>query len=192
MIGGDQVRIDVRGHRDKRPTQPPKICYQRTTCVVVWSSAHAGRDCHPSVAAVATLPSWPASPADVFVPQHRSHERTSSSTSEPNLRPPRWYFRTPLLSIPMSAVAQEPALSMRVPLKYVCEDTDRQGNVRCYVLAPGKHKVRIRALLGTPEFRDEYQAAIASAAETPATAGRRGKEGIVSLSLRPVLCERRL
>lgn len=90
VIGGNQVRIDVRGHRDKRPTQPPKICYQRTTCVVVWSSAHAGRDCHPSVAAVATLPSWPASPADVFVPQHRSHERTSSSTSEPNLRPPRW------------------------------------------------------------------------------------------------------
>ncbi|MGX9391707.1 hypothetical protein ACWX0K_01030 [Nitrobacteraceae bacterium UC4446_H13] len=77
----------------------------------------------------------------------------------------------------MSTVAQEPALSMRVPLKYVCEDTDRHGNVRCYVRAPGKREVRIRALPGTPEFMDEYQAAIASAAETPLRQAAEAKKG---------------
>ena len=54
-----------------------------------------------------------------------------------------------------------PANEMRVQLKYVSEDVDRHGNVRCYVRVPGKRKVRIRALPGTPEFMDEYQAAIA-------------------------------
>lgn len=35
------------------------------------------------------------------------------------------------------------------------------------VRASGKRKVRIRALPGTPEFMEEYQAAIATAAEAP-------------------------
>src|SRR4051794_15827400 len=54
---------------------------------------------------------------------------------------------------------------MRVRLKYICEDVDRHGNTRCYVRAPGKPKVRIRAMPGTPEFFEEYQAAISTANE---------------------------
>jgi integrase/recombinase XerD len=55
------------------------------------------------------------------------------------------------------------AADMRVRLKYVIEDVDRHGNARCYVRLPGKRKVRIRALPGTTDFMDEYQAAIAQA-----------------------------
>jgi integrase/recombinase XerD len=55
----------------------------------------------------------------------------------------------------------KPADEMRVQLKYVCEDFDRHGNVRCYVRVPGKRKIRVRALPGTKEFMEEYQAAIA-------------------------------
>lgn len=57
---------------------------------------------------------------------------------------------------------------MRVRLKFLCEDCDRHGNVRCYVRVPGKPKIRIRSLPGTPEFMEEYQAAIS--ATTPRTA----------------------
>jgi integrase/recombinase XerD len=53
--------------------------------------------------------------------------------------------------------------SMRLRLKYVTEDIDRHGNVRCYVRLPGKRKIRLRSLPGTPEFMAEYQAAIESA-----------------------------
>lgn len=74
-------------------------------------------------------------------------------------------------------MGQEPGLSMRVPLKYVCEDTDRHGNVRCYARAPGKRKVRLRALPGTPEFMDEYQAAIANAVEAPLRQAAETKKG---------------
>ncbi|OSI33025.1 tyrosine-type recombinase/integrase [Bradyrhizobium canariense] len=66
---------------------------------------------------------------------------------------------------------------MRVPLKYICEDVDRHGNVRCYVRAPGKRKVRLRALLGTPEFMEEYQAAIATAVEAPLRQADEAKRG---------------
>lgn len=52
---------------------------------------------------------------------------------------------------------------MRVRLKYIVEDTDRHGNVRCYVRLPGKRKIRMRALPGTPEFMTEYQGAISLA-----------------------------
>jgi integrase/recombinase XerD len=55
----------------------------------------------------------------------------------------------------------KPADEMRVQLKYVCEDFDRHGNVRCYVRVPGKRKIRLRALPGTKEFMEEYQSAIA-------------------------------
>jgi integrase/recombinase XerD len=74
-------------------------------------------------------------------------------------------------------MGQGPSLSMRVPLKYICEDVDRHGNVRCYVRAPGKRKVRIRALPGTPEFMEEYQAAIATAAEAPLRQADEAKKG---------------
>jgi len=70
-----------------------------------------------------------------------------------------------------------PAQDMRVRLKYLCEDVDRHGNVRCYVRPPGKRKVRIRALPGTPEFMEEYQAAIATAAEAPVRQADESKKG---------------
>jgi len=50
---------------------------------------------------------------------------------------------------------------MRFRLKYVSEDVDRYGNVRCYVRVPGRRKVRIHALPGTKEFMVEYQSALA-------------------------------
>ena len=53
---------------------------------------------------------------------------------------------------------------MRVRLKYVTEDMDRHGNVRCYVRVPGKRKTRLRALPRTEDFLLEYNAAIADAA----------------------------
>jgi integrase len=66
---------------------------------------------------------------------------------------------------------------MRLSLKYICEDVDRHGNVRCYVRVPGKKKVRLRALPGTPEFMDEYQAAIANAADAPLRQAAETKRG---------------
>src|SRR5260370_42067391 len=66
---------------------------------------------------------------------------------------------------------------MRVRLKYLCEDPDRHGNMRCYVRLPGKRKVRIRAIPGTPEFMDEYQTAIATAAEAPLRRTDQSKKG---------------
>lgn len=70
-----------------------------------------------------------------------------------------------------------PSINMRVPLKYISEDVDRHGNVRCYVRVPGKKKVRIRALPGTPEFMEEYQAAIATSAGAPLRQANEIKKG---------------
>ena len=85
-----------------------------------------------------------------------------------------------------------PASNMRVPLKYICEDIDRHGNVRCYVRAPGKRKVRLRALPGTPEFMEGISGSHRDGGRDAAAAGRRGEKGIISLSLHPLLCERGL
>lgn len=74
-------------------------------------------------------------------------------------------------------MGQRPALTMRIPLKYICEDIDRHGNVRCYVRVPGKRKVRIRALPGTPDFMEEYQAAVATAGATPLRQADEAKKG---------------
>jgi hypothetical protein len=50
---------------------------------------------------------------------------------------------------------------MEFDLKYLCEDTDRHGNVRLYVRrGKGHPKIRIRALPGTPEFFRAYQLAL--------------------------------
>lgn len=49
---------------------------------------------------------------------------------------------------------------MKMRLRYVSEDVDRHGNVRCYIRLPGRPKVRIRSLPGTPEFMAEYNDAI--------------------------------
>lgn len=50
---------------------------------------------------------------------------------------------------------------MRIRLKHVSEDIDRHGNVRRYVRAPGRAKVRLRGVPGTEEFMREYHAALA-------------------------------
>jgi integrase/recombinase XerD len=49
---------------------------------------------------------------------------------------------------------------MDVRLRYLWEDTDRHGNVRVYVVMPGRKKIRIRERFGTAEFMAAYQAAI--------------------------------
>src|SRR4051812_15056697 len=48
----------------------------------------------------------------------------------------------------------EPASNMRVPLKYVSEDIDRHGNVRCYVRLPGRRRGHTPTPPGPPEFRE--------------------------------------
>ncbi len=70
-----------------------------------------------------------------------------------------------------------PVSGMRVLLKYICEDVDRHGNVRCYARLPGKRKVRIRALPGTAEFMEEYQAAISSMAAAAPRQADEAKKG---------------
>ena len=69
---------------------------------------------------------------------------------------------------------------MKLPLRYICEDSDRHGNVRLYVRRHGR-KIRIRARWGTPGFIDEYHAALA-ATERPAIT--RGKSLAAPGSLR--------
>src|ERR1700730_12348006 len=48
----------------------------------------------------------------------------------------------------------------RIRLKYLVEDVDRHGNVRCYVRVPGKPKIRIRGMPGSAEFMAAYDAAL--------------------------------
>lgn len=50
---------------------------------------------------------------------------------------------------------------MKVNFKYVVEDTDRHGNVRLYYRRRGKPKIRLRGPSGSPEFLQDYNAAIA-------------------------------
>ncbi|GAB1717057.1 MAG: phage integrase [Nitrobacter sp.] len=58
---------------------------------------------------------------------------------------------------------------MRIRLKYVSEDVDRHGNPRCYLRMPGRPKVRLRSMPGTPEFMLEYQEALSGSAVTTTT-----------------------
>lgn len=50
--------------------------------------------------------------------------------------------------------------AVKIRLRYISEDVDRHGNVRCYVRVPGLPKVRIRAMPGTEDFMREYHAAL--------------------------------
>ena len=52
---------------------------------------------------------------------------------------------------------------VRIRLKYLVEDRDRHGNVRCYVRRPGRPKFRIRGIPGSHEFMAAYQAALSEA-----------------------------
>lgn len=56
---------------------------------------------------------------------------------------------------------------MKIRLRYLSEDVDRHGNVRCYVRVPGLPKVRLRGMPGTEEFMREYQAALSAKPDTP-------------------------
>jgi len=65
-------------------------------------------------------------------------------------------------------------------LKYLMIDVDRHGNRRVYVRRPGAAKIRLRAASGTPEFLDEYRAALVGVKPTVEPQGpppRRIKEG---------------
>lgn len=66
---------------------------------------------------------------------------------------------------------------VHIRLRHLIEDTDRHGNVRCYVRVPGRKKVRIREQPGTEAFMAEYHAAVAGIA--PA-ANRSGKAAVGS------------
>jgi integrase/recombinase XerD len=52
---------------------------------------------------------------------------------------------------------------VRIRSKYLVEDRDRHGNVRCYVRHPGRPKIRIRGIPGSHEFMAAYQAALSEA-----------------------------
>jgi integrase/recombinase XerD len=56
---------------------------------------------------------------------------------------------------------------MKIRLRYLSEDIDRYGNVRCYVRLPGRPKVRLRSMPGTEDFMREYHAALAASETSP-------------------------
>jgi integrase/recombinase XerD len=68
--------------------------------------------------------------------------------------------------------------AMRVRLKYLSEDMDRHGNVRCYLRMSGAPKVRLRSMPGTPEFMVEYHGALKkdarSSSSRPGSQAKRG------------------
>jgi integrase len=49
---------------------------------------------------------------------------------------------------------------MKITVKYVVEDRDRHGNLRLYYRKVGQPKVRLRGPMGSPEFWQDYQAAV--------------------------------
>ena len=56
---------------------------------------------------------------------------------------------------------------MKIRLKFISEDVDRHGNVRCYVRGTGKRKIRLHSTPGTEEFMREYHAALAANSAGP-------------------------
>jgi hypothetical protein len=56
---------------------------------------------------------------------------------------------------------------VKIRLRHLIEDTDRHGNVRCYLRLPGRPKVRVRGMPGTEEFMVNYHAAVSTASDTP-------------------------
>ena len=53
---------------------------------------------------------------------------------------------------------------VKIKLKYLVEDLDRHGNVRCYVRLPGRKKIRIRGVPSSEEFMSAYHAALTGVA----------------------------
>ena len=67
---------------------------------------------------------------------------------------------------------------VKIRLKFLAEDVDRHGNVRCYVRIPGRAKVRLRSMPGSEAFMREYGEAVASSTSKPqARAMARGSFG---------------
>lgn len=62
-----------------------------------------------------------------------------------------------------------------IRLKYILQDRDRHGNRRVYVRIKGKGQIRLRETPDTPEFLDEYKAALARLREGERIAKRTGK-----------------
>lgn len=59
-------------------------------------------------------------------------------------------------------------VNMDIKFKYLSEEPDRHGNMRLYVRIAGR-RTRIQSMPGSPEFLDEYRAAIAASARPQAT-----------------------
>ncbi len=62
---------------------------------------------------------------------------------------------------------------VKLKVKYVVSDTDRNGNVRLYYREPGKRKERLRAAPGPPEFFEELSAAKNSSKASTASQSER-------------------
>ena len=60
---------------------------------------------------------------------------------------------------------------VEVKFPYVYEDVDRHGNVRVYFWRKGCRKVRLREVLGSPEFVARYHELIAGDAAATASPG---------------------
>lgn len=84
-----------------------------------------------------------------------------------------------------SAISTPPSPIRRRGLKFVHTETNRHGTV-CYYFRKDKQtpRIRLRAEPGTPEFRAEYEAAMAGKGSPPksfvyfATAGNKVKIGV--------------
>jgi integrase/recombinase XerD len=68
-------------------------------------------------------------------------------------------------------------------LRYVVEDVDRHGNVRCYFRRKGQAKVRLPGLPGSDEFMSAYQAALSGNGATQRVSGRPAKGSFGHLCL---------
>jgi len=62
-----------------------------------------------------------------------------------------------------------------IRLKYILQDRDRHGNRRVYVRLKARGQIRLREMPGTPEFLDEYKAALAQLREGERVAKTTGK-----------------
>jgi integrase/recombinase XerD len=68
-------------------------------------------------------------------------------------------------------------------LRYVVEDVDRHGNVRCYFRRKGQAKIRLPGLPGSDEFMAAYQSALRGDIKTQRIAGRPAKGSFGCLCL---------
>jgi hypothetical protein len=66
---------------------------------------------------------------------------------------------------------------VRIKLPHLVQDIDRHGNVRSYVRLREKPKIRIRGVVGSPEFMSAYHAALGGDSENKRRQYRRADKG---------------